>query len=123
MKNIVLSILAGLLCAAPAFAQAPPPPPPSGTYVDTSCGSWQDDVWVDNGTCKTYVTIVRHDTINGTITSVTGHLVTIQQSNKSVVINDQPALDHKQTGKVAVGRQVVAYGYWMSGTFYATSIY
>jgi hypothetical protein len=54
---------------------------------------------------------------------VKGHLVTIQQTNRSLVINDQPALDHKQTGKVAVGRQVVAYGYWQDGTFYATAIY
>ena len=59
--------------------------------------------------------------ISGTITSVSGHLVTIQRSAGSIVINDQPALDQQSTGNVAVGRQVVAAGYWQGGTFYATS--
>jgi hypothetical protein len=54
---------------------------------------------------------------------VKGHLVTLQQTDRAVVINDQPALQHQQTGKVAVGRMVVAYGYWMDGTFYATALY
>lgn len=124
MKKLALALAASLCCIAPAMAQTPPAgPPPAGPYNDVSCGTWQDDVWVDNGQCATFVTVVRHDSVAGTITSVKGHLVTIQQSTKSVVINDQPALDHKQTGKVANGRQVVAYGYWMNGTFYATSIY
>ena len=82
-----------------------------------------NDAWVDNGQCTTYVHTVRHDSLAGTITKVSGHLVTLQQTSRSVVINDQPALDHQQSGKVAVGRQVVAYGYWMNGTFYATSLY
>lgn len=60
--------------------------------------------------------------VNGTITSVSGHLVTLQQANGTIVINDQPALDNKTTGNVAVGRQVVAVGYWRGGTFYATAL-
>ena len=129
MKRAILALIASLAFAAPAAAQTPPAspaPPPSGTttvYQDTSCGTWVNDVWVDNGQCTTYVHVVRHDNLAGTITKVTGHLVTLQQTNRQVVINDQPALDHQQTGKVAVGRQVVAYGYWMNGTFYATSLY
>lgn len=122
MKKLVLALATSLLCVAPAMAQTPAGPPP-GPYNDVSCGTWQNDVWVDNGQCATFVTIVRHDTVSGTITNVKGHLVTLQQSNRSVVINDQPALDRQQTGKVANGRQVVAYGYWMGGTFYATAIY
>jgi hypothetical protein len=59
--------------------------------------------------------------ISGTITAVNGHLVTIQRSNGSIVVNDQPALDNQTTGNVAVGRQVVALGHWQNGTFYATS--
>lgn len=59
--------------------------------------------------------------INGTITSVHGHLVTIQRSSGSIVVDDQQALDAKMTGNVAVGRQVVAVGHWNNGTFYATS--
>ncbi|MFN2449294.1 MAG: hypothetical protein ABR508_05800 [Candidatus Baltobacteraceae bacterium] len=117
------ALLACFLCAGPALAQTAPASPPAGAYVDTSCGSWQNDVWVDNGTCTAYVTVVRHDSLTGTITSVQGHLVTLQQTNRQVVVNDQPALDRQQTGKVAKGRQVVAYGYWLHGTFYATAIY
>jgi hypothetical protein len=60
--------------------------------------------------------------VSGTITSVKGHLVTLQQSAQIIVVNDQPGLLARETGKVAVGRQVVALGYWQSGTFYATHI-
>jgi hypothetical protein len=58
--------------------------------------------------------------VSGTVTAVKGHLVTLQQTTKSLVINDQPALDQRTTGRVAVGRQVVAVGFWRNGTFYAT---
>jgi hypothetical protein len=59
--------------------------------------------------------------ISGTITQVNGHLVTIQRTEGTMIVNDQPALDNRMTGNVAVGRQVVARGYWQGGTFYATS--
>lgn len=61
------------------------------------------------------------DSVSGTITSVSGNQVTLQQSNGTITINSQPALNQKMTGRVAVGRQVVADGYWLHGTFYATS--
>jgi hypothetical protein len=38
------------------------------------------------------------------------------------VINDQPALNRQSSGRVAVGRQIVAYGYWRDGNFYATAM-
>ena len=60
--------------------------------------------------------------VSGTITYVKGHLVTLQQTNQQVVINDEPGLLARETGKIAVGRQVVAIGYWQGGTFYATRI-
>jgi hypothetical protein len=101
---------------APAFADEPP-------YVDTTCGGWVNDVWVPNGKCVPENTEIRHDTVSGTITSVSGHLVTVQQATKSVIINDKPALDAKQTGKVAVGRIIVAYGFWQGANFYATALY
>lgn len=59
--------------------------------------------------------------IRGTITAVNGHLVTVQRSEGTIVVNDQPALDQRMTGNVAVGRQIVARGHWQDGTFYATS--
>lgn len=120
MKTILLAAAAAFLCAAPALAQQGAPP--GGPYNDTHCGSWVNDTWVPNGNC-TSVTVIRHGTITGTITGVNGHLVTVQQSTRSIVINDQPALTRQQTGRVAKGRQIVAYGYWQGGTFYATAIY
>jgi len=110
-------LLALFFTIAPAFADETPP------YVDTACGTWVNDEWVPNGKCPPETADFRHDTVSGTITSVKGHLVTIQQSTRTLVINDQPALDSKQTGKVAVGRQIVAYGYWNDKNFYATAIY
>ena len=115
MKFLYAVLAATLIVAAPALAQQP--------YVDTVCGSWVNDQWVPNGSCPPETTHLRHDQVSGTITIVQGHLVTLQQATRNLVINDQAALDAKQTGKVAVGRVVVAYGYWLDGTFYATAIY
>jgi hypothetical protein len=114
------AVLAAATMIAPALADPPAPVPP---YVDTTCGTWVNDEWVPSGKCPPDDEHLRHDTVSGTITIVKGHLVTIQQSHGTVVINDQPALDSKQTGKVAVGRMVVAYGYWSDNNFYATAIY
>jgi len=135
-----LTMIAGL--AAAAGAQTVPAPAPAQqtttqqtttpdgqttttvtrTYVDSSCGTWHADAWVANGSCAADATAYKHERLAGTITSVQGHLVTIQLTGKSVVINDQPALIDKMTGRVAVGRQVVAHGYWDNGTFYATAL-
>jgi hypothetical protein len=60
------------------------------------------------------------DSLSGTITAVKGNEVTLQQSAGTIVVNDQPALNRKSTGTVAVGRQVVADGYWLHGTFFVT---
>lgn len=62
-----------------------------------------------------------HGIVRGTITNVTGHLVTVSNGSESIVINDQPALNRKLTGDVATGRSIVAVGYWRGGTFYATT--
>jgi len=61
------------------------------------------------------------DSLSGTITAVSGATVTLQQATRSIDVNDQPALNNKATGNVAVGRQVIANGYWLHGTFYVTS--
>ena len=129
MKHLYLALAATLFAygaaAGPASAQQAPPAPTDVTpsYSDLACGSWVNDEWVPNGKCPPETSRLRHDSVSGTITKVDGHLVSLQQSTRTVVINDQPALDRKQTGKVGVGRQAVAYGYWLDGTFYATSIY
>jgi hypothetical protein len=89
------------------------------TYRDTTCGTWNADTWVPSGTCGD-PTQHRHEKVVGTITVVKGHLVTVQQAAASLVIDDTPALNNQLTGKVAVGRRIVAHGYWDNGTFYAT---
>lgn len=146
------AILAVILNAAAASAQTTAPPPPQTTtqqtttttttttnndtdttvdpadvgpnnqYGDPICGTWANGVWQDNGHCPGYAVGPRRVHVTGTITAVKGHLVTVQQATKTVVINDQPALNNQQTGKVAVGRQIDAYGYWKDGNFYATQI-
>src|SRR5580704_10631028 len=117
MLNIVLSsAILSLALPAAAYAQESSSPP----YVDTSCGTWQGDTWTPNGTCTGDVK--RHARVEGTITIVKGHLVTVQQSTGTVVIDDTPALNNQFTGKVAVGRRIVAHGYWDGDNFYATII-
>ena len=75
----------------------------------------------DSGNCIETATAERASArISGTITFVKGHLVTLQQSTRTLVISDEPALESQATGRVAVGRQVEAHGYWDGGTFYAT---
>ena len=62
-------------------------------------------------------------TLRGTITGVNGSSVTLMEGfGQTITINDQPALNNQQTGRVVVGRYVTAYGYYQNGTFYATSL-
>lgn len=141
MKALILTLTAalGMLAGSSlAIAQGAPPPPgapppgapppgaadenPSGVtpYNDTTCGAWNGDTWTPNGSCPN--TAYKHAVVAGTITSVKGHLVTLQQTNGSVVIDDSAALSNESSGRVAVGRQIVAHGYWRAGNFYATAI-
>lgn len=123
MKNFLAALIITLAIPALAVAQQPPGDQGAGPYDDSNCGAWVNDQWVPNANCPTTVTVIRHESLAGTITSVQGHLVTIQQTSRTLTINDQPALTRQQSGRVAVGRQVVAYGFWRGGTFYATAIY
>jgi hypothetical protein len=93
---------------------------PSAVYVDTACGAWQTDTWTPNSTCTGEPK--KHARVAGTITIVKGHLVTVQQSTGTIVVDDTPALSREDTGKVAVGRTIVAHGYWDGDNFYATLI-
>jgi hypothetical protein len=119
MRTLKIVSLAAVLSSAfatAAYAQTDPAAP----YVDTACGTWQGDTWTPNGSCANDVK--RHARVEGTITIVKGHLVTVQQSTGTVVIDDTPALNNQFTGKVAVGRRIVAHGYWDGNNFYATII-
>jgi len=94
--------------------------PDTPPYNDTACGSWNGDVWTANGNCPSVT--YRHQVVTGTIISVKGHLVTLQQTTGTVVIDDSAALNNQSSGRVAVGRQIVAHGYWNGNNFYATAI-
>jgi hypothetical protein len=58
--------------------------------------------------------------LRGTITAVNGHLVTLEQSTRTLVVDDSPALARQDSGRVAVGRRVTMHGYWEGDTFYVT---
>jgi len=151
MKYLSLVLSAAFLCAlaVPAVAQTTPAtttqqtttttttvvdPDPNAdltdaaamgmvkVYGDPICGSWTAGVWQGNGRCPGYAVGPHRVRAAGTITSVKGHLVTIQQTSRTMVINDQPALDRQTSGRVAVGRSIIAYGYVQDGVFYATTL-
>src|SRR5471030_1148939 len=79
------------------------------TYVDNKCGTWKADTWISNNVCTEDPSLHKHERLSGTITAVSGNLVTIQQADRTVVINDQPALNRKTSGQVAVGRTLIAH--------------
>jgi hypothetical protein len=116
LNSLLASVFFGFALSTAAYAQTPQAPP----YTDTTCGTWQGDTWTPSGTCAGDVK--RHAVVAGTITIVKGHLVTVQQSTGTVVVDDTPALSNQFTGKVAVGRRIVAHGYWDGNNFYATII-
>ena len=95
---------------------------PNNQYGDPICGVWVNGAWQDNGHCPGYTVGPHRARVAGTITSVSGHLVTLQLADRSLTINDQPALNRETSGRVAVGRQVIAFGYWRLGNFYATAL-
>ncbi len=129
---IIMTLAFGAALAVPAFAQSQPDPNadindssamgPNNQYGDPICGVWAGGVWQPNGHCPDYTVGPRRARVAGTITAVRGHLVTLQLSDRTLVINDQPALNRETSGRVAVGRQIVAYGYWDHGNFYATAM-
>jgi hypothetical protein len=140
MKALIITLTAALgmvASSALAIAQGAPPPPgapppgapppgstdanPAGVqYNDAACGTWSGNIWTPNGNCPS--ADYKHAVVAGTITFVKGHLVTLQQTTGSIVIDDSAALSDQSTGRVAVGRQIVAHGYWRAGNFYATAI-
>ncbi|HET9029332.1 MAG TPA: hypothetical protein VFN49_04080 [Candidatus Aquilonibacter sp.] len=95
---------------------------PNHAYGDPVCGTWAGGTWTPNGHCPGYAVGPHRARVTGTITAVKGHLVTVQRAADTITINDQPALNRQMTGKVAVGRQIVAYGYWVDKNFFATII-
>jgi hypothetical protein len=48
-------------------------------------------------------------------------ILTVEPGSQ-VVIDDPLAVNNQLTGRVAVGRRIVAHGYWEGSKFYATLI-
>ncbi len=120
--NDVSKLLAGavLTLSASAFSLPAAAQSMQSPYLDSACGAWQGNTWVPNGSCTDTDNTFKHQYVAGTIVSVTGHLVTVQRSKGQLVIDDQLALNRQLTGKVAVGRRILAHGYWRNKVFYAT---
>ena len=149
MRLYLAAILVGMcstfaLAPGVAAAQTTDVVGPHNPY----CGSWQSGVWTPNGNCVEETTTTTTTTtsrpadagpaapapgamtaerpgramerLRGTITAVNGHMVTLQQSTRTLVVNDTPALSREDSGRVAVGRQVTAHGYWEDDTFYVS---
>ena len=130
LAALILSVSAAI--AAPASAQPVDVVGPHNPY----CGAWVNGTWTPNGNCveetapqTTSTTVITTgpnapqrywEHINGTITGVQGHLVTVTTTNRTLIMNDSPALAAQATGRVAVGRQITAHGYWDGDTFYVT---
>jgi hypothetical protein len=133
MIAIIVTLALGAVLSVPAYSQSQYPDPnadmndnaamgPNNQYGDPICGVWVNGVWQPNGHCPGYAVGPHRARVAGTITIVRGHLVTVQLADRTLVINDQPALNRQTSGRVAVGRQIVAYGYWRDGNFYATAM-
>ena len=121
MKRVFFALCASALLsslALPALAQYNGP---NNQYGDPMCGVWMNGTWQDNGHCPGYTVGPQRVRIAGTIVAVQGNMVTVQSRHRTVTVNDRPALRREMTGRVAVGRQIVAYGYWRNDVFYATA--
>lgn len=91
--------------------------PPS--YQSSPCGYWSEGQWVSEP-CQARP---HHVAISGTIVGVSANRLTVQTGPmQTVVVNDEPALNAQNTGRIYTGRMITAYGYWNGGEFVATSI-
>jgi hypothetical protein len=94
---------------------------PGPSYQDSSCGYWSQDTWIATPCAPRQD---RRAAVSGTIVGVDDNMLTIQTGpQRTVLVNDQPALNHMATGRIFTGRVITAYGYWGDGgEFVATSI-
>jgi hypothetical protein len=92
---------------------------PSGQCGElAACGTWTNGLWSPNDACPS----VKFLRLSGVITIVKGTMVTIQQADRTITVDDKPALKNEMTGRVAVGRAVTMHGYWKDNMFFATRI-
>ncbi len=88
-------------------------------YQSSPCGYWSEGEWVPEP-CHPRA---NHSAISGTIVGVSANRLTVQTGPmQAVVVNDEPALNARDTGRIYAGRLITAYGYWNGGEFVAMSI-
>jgi hypothetical protein len=121
MKRVFFSLCAAVMLASVAVPARAQYYGPNNQYGDPVCGVWANGTWQDNGQCPGYSAGPKRGRVTGTIVSVQGNIVTLQSRRRTVTVNDRPALRRETTGQVAVGRQIVAFGYWRNDVFYATA--
>jgi hypothetical protein len=89
------------------------------SYRTSPCGYWSDGEWVETPCAPRRERAV----VSGTIIGVNNNMLTVQTgSMQTVEVNDQPALNRRDSGRIYTGRIITAYGYWDGGEFVATSI-
>ena len=135
------ALLVCTFAGSPAGAQIMETSGPHNAY----CGSYVGTTWTDNGNCvkenvmpksatqgagatspdaptvSSDVAVPVPEKIMGKVVAVDGHTVTLQHGKNTLVIDDQPAIDHNLAGMVTVGKIVNAHGLWREGMFYAHS--
>jgi hypothetical protein len=91
--------------------------PPS--YQNGSCGYWSEGTWVATPCAPR----PQREAVSGTIVGINNNMLTVQTGpTRTVLVNDQPALNRMTTGRIFTGRVITAYGHWGDGEFIATSI-
>ena len=92
---------------------------PSQAYQSSPCGYWAQGAWIGTA-CQPQR---RRVAVNGTIIGVDNNLLTVQVGPaRTVIVNDEPALNDMDTGHIYTGRVITAYGHWNGQEFIATSI-
>ena len=131
------ALLVGTFVGSPAGADSMDATGPHNAY----CGAWVGGSFTPNGNCVRDNTVPKianagdpsqassvtdstaplSQKIAGRVMSVQGHLITLKRGKNTLVIDDQPALDHNLAGNIATGHVIKAHGLWRDGTFYAHS--
>jgi hypothetical protein len=89
------------------------------SYQPSPCGYWSQGEWIATSCAPRR----EQSAVSGTIVGVSNNMLTLQTGpTETVPVNDAPALNRMDTGRIYTGRTIVAYGYWAGGEFVATSI-
>lgn len=89
------------------------------SYQSSPCGYWSQGTWIASPCAPRR----QRAAVSGTVVGISNNMLTVQTGPaQTVVVNDEPALNRMDTGRIFTGRVITAYGYWDGGEFIATSI-